>query len=971
MTTDDISQLRETLAKLQQVIQNRTDELDLLRDISSPEEIAQSEADLTNLRGKEAAIIAKLEGSGAVAQSGGQAVAATGEGSTAIGTAGRDVITGDNNQLIGTIINLYNQDQPQETNETTLRRQIADYLRGVYNRYSRLELRGIKQEGQQVIRLDLEQVYVPLAAKTYRHGQTAAIELDQVLQQGQRVIIIGGPGSGKTTVLLHLASTLALALGSDTPTLAEEKLGFKPQPLASRDDTEEPLQIPLPIYIPLSSYARYRRNLSKNAPAERDTLAAFISHYLIRRGQGSFDLPADFFQQLLRTGRQVMVLLDGLDEVPGENERVEVRQAIEGLLDGRPGLQIVTTCRTAAYQGRAVIGRDFREVVVLPLEADHIAQLVQQAYNLPSLFGSEPGLAEQKSRDLLAAIDRLETQRRQLYGEETEPLITSPLLVRMLIIVHVSDRRLPDQRAELYKKATDNLLLPDFHPDQEVANELGGLVGGDPNIHLELAQHLAFTLHQRGDQQGRELDEFELEAILFQHSIYHDLAQDFIRLARSRSTLLEERDGQYRFIHLAFQEFLVARYLADVQIGEDGYNGIAAFLEQGPLLDSWWREPILLISGYFSIDRPTSAQKFLQRLAGLDEYAMAQRATLPPDIPLAAAELAGAAALEWPTLPTGLKDALADRLADFFRHPDWLADTSPILRARAGDTLAQLGDPRPEVMTIDEMQFCAIPVGPFIMGSNDDDELAYDNEKPRHQVDIEYNYWLARYPVTVAQWCEFVETSGHQPTDQDSLQYPSNRPVHSVTWPEAVKFCEWLTDRWQKAGLLPTGWQIKLPSEAEWEKAARGGLKLPSQPIIGPLAEIELGGFENMPVLKANDQPPRRYPWGVEVDPNRCNYSETGINAPNTVGCFPGGTSHYGVEEMSGNVWEWCVTVWQANYQDYQNDDDPTKIDVPRVLRGGAFRSDGRFVRCAIRYWYYPDSWIYYLGFRVSVSPLL
>jgi formylglycine-generating enzyme required for sulfatase activity len=958
MTTDDLTQLKETLARLQQAIQNRTGELELLRDISSPEEIAEYEADLARLRQKEAGLIAKLEGSGAVAQQGGIAAAAIGADSMAIGTVGRDAIIGDGNQLITTIINLYRQGQPQETDEATLRRQIADYLRGLVNRYSHLELRGIKREGQQVIQLELEQVYVPLAARTYRRGQSAEIQLDQLLQQGRQVIITGGPGSGKTTVLLHLASTLALAVGSDKPALAAEKLGLTDA-------------LPLPIYIPLSSYARYRRNLPKGSRAEATTLAAFISHYLIQRGQGGFDLPADFFQQLLRTGRQVMVLLDGLDEVPGENERVAVREAIEGLLDGRPELQIVATCRTAAYGGRAVLGRGFREVVVLPLTEAHIEQLVRQAYAVPGLFGAEPGLAQQKSNELLQAIATLEAQRRRLYGDQTEPLITSPLLVRMLIIVHVSDRRLPDQRAELYKKATDNLLLPEYQPDQEVANELGGLVGGSQSVHRELAQHLAFAMHQRGDKQGRELDEFELRELLKKHPTYPHLADNFISLARSRSTLLEERDGQYRFIHLAFQEFLAAGYLADVTGGESGYGGIVAFLESGPLLDSWWREPILLIAGYYSIDKPTAAQKFLRRLAGLDEHAAARAATLPPDIPLAAAELAGAAALEWPALPEGLKEALARRLADFFTHPAWLAHTSPILRAKAGDTLALLGDSRPEVMTVDEMQFCAVPPGPFMLGSPDEDELARDNEKPLHPFDLPYGYWLGRYPVTVAQWQIFVTETGHTPTDKDSLADPPNRPVRYVTWYEAVKFCEWLTERWQEAGLLPAGWQVRLPSEAEWEKAARGAKQLPETVVKGTLAEIDLAGVENPRETKDNDRPRRRYPWGDEPDPERANYDQTGIDETSAVGCFSQGATPYGCEEMSGNVWEWCATIWRDNYQDYKNDNDLKRTDVLRVLRGGSFFYINGGVRCAVRSGLPPDVRNPDYGFRVCVvSPL-
>lgn len=982
MTTDNSKQLQEKLAKLQKMIANRQAELNEVVDILKPEAYQQQETALLQLRQQAADITAQLSGHGAISQGSGDAVAATGvvDGVVSPGhdnvtvedsdieageramvgvRAKGHVITGDGNKLISTIINLYRQGDPQQTDEATLRRQIADYLRGLYNRYSRLELRGIRRDGQQVIQLELEQVYVPLAAKTWRRGgQSEEIRLDQVLQRGQRVIITGGPGSGKTTVLLHLAATLALALGSDTPALAAEKLGLTGP-------------LPLPVYIPLSSYARYRRTLPDGYSAEQDTLAAFISHYLIRRGQGGFDLPEDFFQQLLRSGRQVMALLDGLDEVPGENERVKVREAIEGLLDSRPKLQIVATCRTAAYVGQSVLGRGFREVAALPLREGYIVRLVKQAYGLPDVFGSEPGQAEAKSNDLLKAISDLEEQRRRLYGEKTEPLITSPLLVRMLMIVHISDRRLPEQRAELYKKATDNLLLPEYQPDQEVAYELGGLVGGSQSVHREMAQYLAFELHQRGDKQGRELEEYELRQILQTHPTYPELAEDFIGLTRRRSTLLEERDGQYRFIHLAFQEFLVASYLADVKMGEGGYNAIAGFLEQGPLLDSWWREPILLISGYFSIDKPQAAQKLLQRLAGLDEHAPARAATLPAEILLGAAELAAAAALEWPGLPAGLKAELAARLTGFFTKPGGLDNTPPVLRAEAGNILARLGDPRPEVTTVDAMQFCYVPAGSFEMGSGDDDDLAYNDEMPQHTFNIEYGYWLARYPVTIAQWQEFVTDSGHKPEEADSLRDPANRPVRYVTWYEAVKFCEWLSKRWQANGLLPAGWQVRLPSEAEWEKGARGGLEIPTAPVIRVLSNIESTGSGAGEEQRANPGPRRRYPWGDKAEPNRANYDATGIRTTSAVGCFPDGVTVYGCEEMSGNVLEWCVTRQQDSYEYYRNDNAISKTNVRRILRGGAFYDNVRYVRCAVRFDHYPASSYRSLGFRVMcVAPI-
>ena len=131
---------------------------------------------------------------------------------------------------------------------------------------------------------------------------------------------------------------------------------------------------------------------------------------------------------------------------------------------------------------------------------------------------------------------------------------------------------------------------------------------------------------------------------------------------------------------------------------------------------------------------------------------------------------------------------------------------------------------------------------------------------------------------------------------------------------------------------------MQLPSEAEWEKAARG--------ING-----------------------QRYPWGGEADPDRANYDETGIGASSAVGCFPGGTSPYGCLDMAGNVWEWTASLFR-DYP-YRADDgreDPTSPDV-RVLRGGAFSDFRRVVRCAFRDYYYPNLGNFYVGFRVVVAP--
>ncbi|MEW5959888.1 MAG: SUMF1/EgtB/PvdO family nonheme iron enzyme [Chloroflexota bacterium] len=102
--------------------------------------------------------------------------------------------------------------------------------------------------------------------------------------------------------------------------------------------------------------------------------------------------------------------------------------------------------------------------------------------------------------------------------------------------------------------------------------------------------------------------------------------------------------------------------------------------------------------------------------------------------------------------------------------------------------------------------------------------------------------------------------------------------------------------------------------------------------------------------------------------PNWVNFKDTGIEATSAVGCFPGGASPCGAEEMSGNVWEWCATKWQDSYKNYQNDNELEGTAL-RVLRGGAFYNSGDYVRCGVRDGWYPDLRDRDYGFRVVLSP--
>jgi formylglycine-generating enzyme required for sulfatase activity len=200
-------------------------------------------------------------------------------------------------------------------------------------------------------------------------------------------------------------------------------------------------------------------------------------------------------------------------------------------------------------------------------------------------------------------------------------------------------------------------------------------------------------------------------------------------------------------------------------------------------------------------------------------------------------------------------------------------------------------------------------------------------------------------PITNAQYRIFVEAADHKPPAHWEEDRPprgkESHPVVHVSWEDAVVYCAWLSE--------VTDRSVTLPSEAEWEKAARG----------------------------SKDQ--RAYPWGNAFDATRCNSRELGLGETTPVGIFVDGASPYGVLDMAGNVWEWTRSLWGGDWSKptFTYPCDPrdgrenmeADDDVHRVLRGGAFGLNAGHVRCACRGRYNPDGRYVNFGFRVVVSP--
>jgi formylglycine-generating enzyme required for sulfatase activity len=238
-------------------------------------------------------------------------------------------------------------------------------------------------------------------------------------------------------------------------------------------------------------------------------------------------------------------------------------------------------------------------------------------------------------------------------------------------------------------------------------------------------------------------------------------------------------------------------------------------------------------------------------------------------------------------------------------------------------------------VTIGEMEFLLIPKGKFLMGSRDDNSNARNDEKPQHTIELA-DFYINRYPVTNRQFNKFIQATHNKHQWIEGWQEKLDHPVVNVSWQDTMAFCQWLNHEHKEH--LPKGLVFTLPTEAEWEKAARG----------------EFG---------------REYPWGDMFDPNCCNSSESGQGGTTPVGMYsPQGDSLYGVADMAGNVWEWCYTLYMPYTYRPGDGWEDNSASRSRVLRGGAWGDDQRHARCACRYRSSPGFTGNPLGFRCALS---
>ena len=894
--------------------------------------------DQTTFDAAVAGINAQLKGSGALAQ--GQDALALGESAAYVGdNHSGDIITGkqlsarEGAQIIyaeeGATVVI--GDAPVKMTAVDRQSALGRYLHHLISQNRYLQLQGIRSGGK-LVNIELDRIYVTLrATRQYderatvswlagetglapgeRHrgkgdapeGDTTHITVNQALAEHKRMVVLGDPGSGKTTLLRYLTLLYARDQAERTRQV-QDKLG-----LADSDA--------LPIFLPLRQIGRF---LAERHPKEDGTeghalLLQFLAQMLANE---RIEVPTAFFDEWLNSGRAA-ILLDGLDEVADPALRRRVSRLVDAFTRAYPDCRYVVTSRIVGYTEASQLTEGYATTTVRDFTLDEVGLFLSQWHRLVAIGQMGPGdpaeaFAASQSRQLLDAIEA---------NDRVRELAINPLMLTVIALIHRDRVKLPDRRAELYQEAVD-VLLGKWDEARGVQESL--ILNNRPfdiSDRRLVLQQVALAMHE---QAIKEIDAGPLRNLLAQQlreSVTDAREVDatvsrFLSVIEERTGLLIARaEGTYAFSHLTFQEYLAALAIA----GRDDY--VDYTLRR--TADEWWREVILLEAGYLSTQSKEKTTRLIRAIAN------AKTEPAPYHNLVLAAESvrdAGANRIVG-DLETELKMRLQRELdapvargrfasmQTFFTR-GMSPEAATKQRIAAAEALGKIGGSQFWTLPHGEPDWVSIPRGEFTMGE----------AQEAHRVLVE-DYAISRVPITNAQYQLFVQaTQQHLPKSWNGKRAPRGKEIHPVVdvgWHDALAYCLWLSE--------VIGKVITLPSEAEWEKAARG------------------------------HEDARTFPWGNTFDAVRCNV-DGAFGGTTPVGIFLNGASPYGCLDMAGNVWEWTRSHY-APYP-YQANDGRENLEGSdaRVVRGGSWDLYHDGARCACRDWNLPDLRLSNFGFRV------
>jgi formylglycine-generating enzyme required for sulfatase activity len=678
------------------------------------------------------------------------------------------------------------------------------------------------------------------------------IPLEEAMLAHRKLLVVGDPGSGKSTFLKRVAFHSCKQWAEGAPLPVRIEAAVLSTYIAQQHTRTGPADATAPEWIPMFAGAQCDEE---------------------NRG-----LSADYFRAKLKAG-ECQVLIDGLDETPDEPSRERLARLIRKAAAAFDGCQFVVTSRP---EGKVPIA-GFEEAPIGDLEPEAIGAFLAK---LAKLLYSTDETGERRFREELeAAVNG----RREI-----RKMTRNPVMLTALAVLQHNNVKLPEKRVDLYGSILEWLSKQRAHA--------GRMPAGDCLLRLrELA--LEMQKHEAGRQ--KQVPLAWAGEKLAKRFANRESAERFLRAEQNDSGIVVSRGPDIAYWHLTFQEYLAAKEIAGWE--DTAQHELLLGGEPRVYLPEW-RETVLLYGGLlYNVGAPkvdALLRKVLDRMGG--------RPTL--------ADRAKCVGLIGALLPDLVGYTVADgRYGESLRLVMDIFDAEKSKgvpfqdRLAAAEALGQAGDPR-----LAKQEWVTIPAASnYWIGAQDKDpkgrnydQEAYDDEALR-EVNLP-PFRIGKYPVTVAQYLTFVEEGtapNRKPENWEGQQEHPNWPVVNVTWHQATAYCAWAGGR--------------LPTEEEWERAARGpnGTK---------------------------------YPWGDDdIDPSRANYVDSKIGHPTPVGLYPCGASAEGACDMVGNVWEWTSSKWSKDSGRY-------------VWRGGSFGDDRRDARSSYRYGYQPGAQLQVLGFRLA-----
>lgn len=636
--------------------------------------------------------------------------------------------------------------------------------------------------------------------------------------------------------------------------------------------------------IKVAELADYMDRCPKQAGPEA---ALWLPHFLAAKSEElDWGLNLEFFRGKLADGSGV-VLLDGLDEAPDRARRAMVVRLVENASGAYRNCRFVVTTRPQSFEGL----KDFHPAQIEPLSPEAIETFLEHWCR--KLYPDSPQLAQDHHNELTLALRE---------RPEIQLMAQTPVMLTALAVVHYNERKLPEQRAELYSAILKWLA--------EAREKRPGRLKVERCLELLRELALAMQDHPGGRQVQVELG-WAAEKLAGEFADAPERgrfaqAMRFLEEETADSGIIKQQGAHLLFAHLTFQEYLAA--LAIAGRGETAQRDL--LLEDGKdgkLFLAEWREVALLLAGVLGMK---------QGKEKVDGIVSAILNRTGPGLPKQArsAGLIGRMVRDLRPIDYQPRDPAYAKLHEQVKaifEPGRTRGIPLADRVAAAEALDQAPASHSRLLTPgDKRYWVKIPGGTFTIGG---DREAH-RSLPAARVTLD-TFRIGKFPVTVWEYAGYLRDPAcpgtGPPKDWDTQSLHPGWPVTGVAWDEARRYCQWASEKWAI--------RCKLPTEQQWEAAAR-------------------------------DAAGRIYPWGPEEpDEHRANFSELNVGAPTPVGMFPDGNTPDGVADMAGNVFEWTLSKF---------DKDTT------VLRGGCWDSLSRYLRAACRYGYEPEDWSDFIGFR-------